>query len=159
MEVSTDEPLSKAQRRKEKRAKLKGNLTPLTGRNYRQLLERLQARQDRLEELRERDAGQARELEARMQWTTMLYKAEGVKIRDDEQRLQDALKRKEKRRAQRERAWQKRTARVVQGMQQRQQRRRQNLQRKKEARTARRLDKARKKGRILPQDLERAGLS
>lgn len=158
MEVSTDEPPSKAQRRKEKRDKLKGNLTPLTGRNYRQLLERLQARRDRVEELREQDAGRARELEARMQWTNLLYKAEGVKIRDDEQRLQEALRRKQRRRAQRERAWQRRTARVVQGMQQRQERRRQSLRRKKAARTARRLEKARKKGRVLPQDLERAGL-
>ncbi|XP_055988806.1 surfeit locus protein 6 [Sorex fumeus] len=159
VEVGSDEPPSKAQRRKEKRAQLKGKLTPLTGRNYRQLLERLQARRERVEELREQDAGRAQELQARMQWTNLLYKAEGVKIRDDEQRLQEALKRKRQRRAQRERKWQSRTARVVQGMQQRQERRRQSLRRMKEARAARRLDKARKKGRILPQDLERAGLA
>ncbi|XP_026960144.1 surfeit locus protein 6 isoform X2 [Sagmatias obliquidens] len=158
VEVSEEEPGSKAQRRKEKRQKLKGNLTPLTGRNYRQLLERLQARQARLEELRDQDAGQARELEAKMQWTNLLYKAEGVKIRDDEHLLQEALKRKEKRRAQRQRAWEKRTAHVLGKMQQRQDRRRQNLRKKKAARAERRLEKARKKGRILPQDLERAGL-
>ncbi|XP_054989141.1 surfeit locus protein 6 [Sorex araneus] len=158
VEVRSDEPRSKAQRRRERRARLKGNLTPLTGRNYRQLLERLQARRERVEELREQDAGRAQELQARMQWTNLLYKAEGVKIRDDEQRLQEALKRKQRRRAQRERAWQGRTARVVQGMQQRQERRRQSLRRRKAARAARRLDKARKKGRVLPQDLERAGL-
>ncbi|XP_007521511.1 surfeit locus protein 6 [Erinaceus europaeus] len=159
VEVSGDEPTSKAQRRKEKRQKLKGNLTPLTGKNYRQLLERLQARQDQLEELRERDAAQAQELETKMKWTNLLYKAEGVKIRDDEQRLQEALKRKEKRRAQRQRQWEKRTAHVVEKMQQRQDRRRQNLRQKKAARAERRLEKARKKGRILPQDLERAGLA
>ncbi|TKC51739.1 hypothetical protein EI555_013313 [Monodon monoceros] len=158
VEVSEEEPGSKAQRRKEKRQKLKGNLTPLTGRNYRQLLERLQARRARLEELRDQDAGQARELEAKMQWTNLLYKAEGVKIRDDEHLLQEALKRKEKRRAQRQRAWEKRTAHVLGKMQQRQDRRRQNLRKKKAARAERRLEKARKKGRILPQDLERAGL-
>ncbi|KAG8509441.1 Surfeit locus protein 6 [Galemys pyrenaicus] len=158
VEVGDDGPAGQAQRRKEKRQKVKGNLTPLSGRNYRQLLERLQARRERLEELRERDAGQARALEAKMQWTNLLYKAEGVKIRDDEQRLQDALKRKEKRRAQRQRRWQKRTAQAVEKMQQRQDRRRQNLRRKKAARAERRLEKARRKGRVLPQDLERAGL-
>ena len=94
-----------------------------------------------------------------MQWTNVLYKAEGVKIRDDERLLQEALKRKEKRRAQRQRAWEKRTAHVVGKMQQRQDRRRQNLREKKAARAERRLEKARKKGRILPQDLERAGLA
>ncbi|MXQ94813.1 hypothetical protein E5288_WYG008218 [Bos mutus] len=159
VEVTEEEPANKAQRRKEKRQKLKGNLTPLTGRNYRQLLERLQARQARLEDLRDRDAGQAQELEAKMRWTNLLYKAEGVRIRDDERLLQEALKRKEKRRAQRQRAWEKRTAHVVGKMQQRQDQRRQNLRKKKAAKAERRLEKARKKGRILPQDLERAGLA
>lgn len=158
VEVSEEEPASKAQRRKEKRQRVKGNLTPLTGRNYRQLLERLQARQSRLDELRDQDEGKAQELEAKMKWTNLLYKAEGVKIRDDERLLQEALKRKEKRRAQRQRRWEKRTAGVVEKMQQRQDRRRQNLRRKKAARAERRLLRARKKGRILPQDLERAGL-
>ncbi|EHB05579.1 Surfeit locus protein 6 [Heterocephalus glaber] len=159
VEVSEEEPASKAQRRKEKRQRVKGNLTPLTGRNYRQLLERLQARRGRLEELREQDAGKAQELEAKMKWTNLLYKAEGVRIRDNEHLLEDALKRKEKRRAQRQRQWEKRSVQVVEKMQQRQDKRRQNLRKKKAARAERRLQKARKKGRVLPQDLERAGLA
>ncbi|KAM8804312.1 surfeit locus protein 6 [Rhynchonycteris naso] len=159
VEVSEEPPASKAQRGKEKRQQLKGNLTPLTGKNYRQLLERLHARQDRLEELREHDAGKARELQSKMQWTNVLYKAEGLRIRDDEQLLQAALKRKEKRRAQRQRRWDKRTAHVVEKMQRRQDQRRQNLRRKKAAKAERRLEKARKKGRVLPQDLQRAGLA
>nr|XP_035964024.1 surfeit locus protein 6 isoform X1 [Halichoerus grypus] len=159
VEVTEEQAASKAQRRKEKRQKLKGNLAPLTGRNYRQLLERLQARQARLEELRDQDAGKARELESKMQWTNLLYKAEGVRIRDDEHLLQEALKRKEKRHEQRKRRWEKRTAQVVEKMQRRQDKRRQNLRKKKVARAERRLEKARKKGRILPQDLERAGLA
>ncbi|GAB5580368.1 surfeit locus protein 6 isoform X2 [Prionailurus iriomotensis] len=159
VEVSAGEPAGKAQRRKEKRQKLKGKLTPLTGKNYRQLLERLRARQGRLAELRDQDEGKARELETKMQWTNLLYKAEGVRIRDDERLLQEALKRKEKRRAQRRRRWEKRTAHVVEKMQQRQDKRRQNLRKKKAARAERRRDRARRKGRILPQDLERAGLA
>ncbi|XP_022357144.1 surfeit locus protein 6 isoform X3 [Enhydra lutris kenyoni] len=159
VEVTAEQAASKAQRPKEKRRKLKGNLAPLTGRNYRQLLERLQARQALLEELRGRDEGKARELQSKMQWTSLLYKAEGVRIRDDEHRLQEALKRKEKRRAQRRRRWEKRTAHVVEKMRQRQDRRRRNLREKRAARAERRLEKARRKGRILPQDLERAGLA
>lgn len=159
VEEGGEQPASKAQRRKEKRQKLKGNLPPLTGRNYRQLLERLQARQERLEALREQDAGKARALESKMQWTTALYRAEGVRVRDDERLLQAALKRKEQRRAQRQRRWEKRTAHVVEKMQRRQEHRRQNLRKKKAAKAERRLEKARKKGRVLPQDLERAGLA
>uniref|UniRef100_A0A2K6T5Y5 Ribosomal RNA-processing protein 14/surfeit locus protein 6 C-terminal domain-containing protein n=1 Tax=Saimiri boliviensis boliviensis TaxID=39432 RepID=A0A2K6T5Y5_SAIBB len=149
VEVSEDQPASKAQRRKEKRQRVKGNLAPLTGRNYRQLLERLQAPHSRLDELRGQDEGKTQELEAKMKWTSLLYKAEGVKIRDDERLLQEALTRKEKRRAQRQRSWEKRTK-----MQQRQ-----NRRRKKAAHAERRLLKARREGCILPQDLERAGLT
>lgn len=159
MEVSEEAPASRAQRRREKRQKLKGNLPPLTGKNYRQLLERLQARQSQLEELRGQDADKARELESKMQWTAALYRAEGVRVRDDERLLQAALRRKEKRRAQRQRQWEKRTAHVVEKMQRRQDQRRQNLRKKKVAKAERRQEKARRKGRVLPQDLQRAGLA
>nr|XP_036863692.1 surfeit locus protein 6 isoform X3 [Manis javanica] len=156
--VGEEEPASKAQRRRAKRQRLKGNSAPLAGRNYRQLLGRLQARQDRLEELRHRDERQARELEAKLRWTDQLHKAEGVRIRDDAHLLQRALRRKERRRAQRQRRWEKRTAHVVEKMQRRQDQRRQNLRRKRAARAEQRLERARRKGRVLPQDLERAGL-
>ncbi|KAF6127554.1 surfeit 6 [Phyllostomus discolor] len=159
VEVSEEPPATKAQRRREKRQRLKGNLPPLTGKNYRQLLERLQARQSQLEELRGQDADKARELESKMQWTAALYRAEGVRVRDDERLLQAALRRKEKRRAQRQRRWEKRTAQVVEKMQRRQDQRRQNLRKKKVAKAERRLEKARRKGRVLPQDLQRAGLA
>ncbi|XP_072488944.1 surfeit locus protein 6 [Notamacropus eugenii] len=158
LEVS-EGPVSKAQKRKEKRQSVKGNLTPLTGKNYKQLLERVQARKNKLEELREQDEEKAREMETKMKWTNLLYKAEGVKIRDNEELLKAALKRKEKRRAQRKRQWEKRTAHVVEKMQQRQDKRRRNLRKKKVANIERRKAKARKKGRILPEDLEKAGLN
>lgn len=159
VEVSEDPPATRAQRRREKRQRLKGNLPPLTGKNYRQLLERLQARQSQLEALRGQDADKARELESKMQWTAALYRAEGVRVRDDERLLQAALRRKEKRRAQRQRRWEKRTAHVVEKMQRRQDQRRQNLRKKKVAKAERRQEKARRKGRVLPQDLQRAGLA
>uniref|UniRef100_A0A8C0RQL6 Ribosomal RNA-processing protein 14/surfeit locus protein 6 C-terminal domain-containing protein n=1 Tax=Canis lupus familiaris TaxID=9615 RepID=A0A8C0RQL6_CANLF len=148
VEGTEEQASSKAQRRKEKRQKLKGNLTPLTGKNYRRPLQRLQARQARLDELRDQDERKARELESKMKWTNLLYKAQGVRIRDNEHLLQEALKRKEKR-----------TAHVVERMQRRQDKRRQNLRKKKAARAEQRLEKAHRKGRILPQDLERAGLA
>uniref|UniRef100_A0A6I8P0S1 Surfeit 6 n=1 Tax=Ornithorhynchus anatinus TaxID=9258 RepID=A0A6I8P0S1_ORNAN len=125
-------PVGKAQKRKEKQQKLKGKLTPLTGKNYRQLLERLEARKSKLEDLKDRDPGKAQQLDVKMRWTNLLYKAEGVKIRDDEELLRAALKRKEKRKAQRRRQWEKRTEQVVEKMQRRQDRRRGNIRKKKE---------------------------
>uniref|UniRef100_K7FYL1 Surfeit 6 n=1 Tax=Pelodiscus sinensis TaxID=13735 RepID=K7FYL1_PELSI len=158
VKVCEEEELSQTERKKEKRKRVKGNLTPLTGKNYKQLLSRLEARKSKLEELKDKDQKKAQELENKMKWTNVLYKAEGVKIRDDEDRLKAALKRKEKRKAQRQKQWGRRTEHVVEKMQQRQDKRRKNIQKKKLAKVEHRKDRARKKGRILPEDLEKAGV-
>ncbi|KAH0615381.1 hypothetical protein JD844_004563 [Phrynosoma platyrhinos] len=157
VKVHEEEELSKAEKRKEKRKALKGNMTPLTGKNYKQLLSRLEARKSKLEELKDKDSEKAKELETKMKWTNILYKAEGIKIRDDEDRLKAALKHKEKRKAQRQKQWEKRTEQVAEKMQQRQDKRRRNLQKKKVAKVEKKKAKARKKGRILPEDLQKAG--
>ncbi|XP_070811703.1 surfeit locus protein 6 [Pituophis catenifer annectens] len=157
VEVHAEEELNKVKKKEDKRKSIKGNITPLTGKNYKQLLNRLESRKTQLEELKAKDEEKAKELEAKMQWTNVLYKAEGVKIRDDEEKLKAALKRKEKRKAQRQRKWEKRTEQVVDRMQQRQEKRRKNIQQKKLARIEKKKAKARKKGRILPEDLKKAG--
>nr|XP_056716521.1 surfeit locus protein 6 [Euleptes europaea] len=148
-----EEQLSKAEKRKEKRQALKGNLTPLTGKNYKQLLSRLEMRKSKLEDLKHKDEKKAQELETKMRWTNVLYKAEGIKIRDNEDRLKMALKRKEQRKTQCQKQWEKRTEQVVEKMQERQDKRRKNLQKKKLAKIERKKSKARKKGRVLPEDL------
>ncbi|NXN29339.1 SURF6 protein, partial [Nycticryphes semicollaris] len=158
VEVRQENELNKVQKKKEKRKAVKGNITPLTGRNYKQLLSRLETRKNKLEELKDKDQKKARELENKMRWTNALYKAEGVKIHDNEERLKEALKRKEKHKAQRKRQWEKRTERVVEKMQQRQEKRRKNIQKKKKDRIEKKKARARKKGRVLPEDLKKAGL-
>ncbi|KAK2535206.1 Surf6 [Columba livia] len=159
VEVHGENELSKIQKKKEKRKAVKGNITPLTGRNYKQLLSRLETRKNKLEELKDKDQQKAQEMENKMKWTNVLYKAEGVKIRDDEERLKEALKRKEKRKAQRQRQWEKRTEKVVERMQQRQEKRRKNIQKKKKDKMEKKKARARKKGRVLPEDLKKAGLT
>lgn len=158
LEVHGENDLNKIQKKKEKRKAVKGNITPLTGKNYKQLLTRLETRKNKLDELKEKDKKKAQELETKIKWTNALYKAEGVKIRDDEERLKEALKRKEKRKAQRKRQWDERTVRVVEKMQQLQDKRKKNIQKKKKERIEKKKARARKKGRVLPEDLKKAGL-
>ncbi|NWS45766.1 SURF6 protein, partial [Probosciger aterrimus] len=158
VEVHEENELSKIQKKKEKRKAVKGKITPLTGRNYKQLLSRLETRKNKLEKLKDKDQKKAQELEDKMKWTNVLYKAEGVKIRDNEERLKEALKHKEKRKVQRQRQWEKRTEKVVEKMQQRQEKRRKNIQKKKKDRIEKKKARARKKGRVLPEDLKKAGL-
>ncbi|XP_015238221.1 PREDICTED: surfeit locus protein 6 [Cyprinodon variegatus] len=136
----------------------KGKITPLTGKNYKQLLSRVEARKEKLEKLREKDETKASEMEKKIKWTNMLYKAEGIKIKDDEDQLRASLKRKEKRREQRKKKWEHRSENVIEKMQQRQDKRKKNLQRRKKAKIEKKKDRARKKGRILPEDLKKAAV-
>lgn len=145
-------------REKKTKRKVKGTLTPLVGKNYKQLLSRVEARKARLEELREKDEGKAKKEEEKMKWTNVLYKAEGMKIKDDEKLLRASLKRKEKMKTQRKKKWVERSENVLEKMQQRQDKRRRNIQKRKDNKMEKRKQRARKKGRVLPQDLKKAAL-
>lgn len=62
-----------------------------------------------------------------MQWTNLLYKAEGVCMHSEEHLLQEAPKHKGTWCAQRQRRWEKRTAPMLEKMQRQQDRWQQNL--------------------------------
>ncbi|KAM9841744.1 surfeit locus protein 6 [Aulostomus maculatus] len=157
-ETVEEEFVDKMLKKKNKKERIKGQITPLTGKNYKQLLSRVEARKAKLEELREKDEGKAREMEQKMKWTNTLYKAEGLKIKDDENMLRTALKKKEKRHEQRKKHWNKRSENIIEKMQKRQDKRRKNLQKRKNAKVDKKKERARKKGRVLPEDLKKAAV-
>ncbi|KAJ3604833.1 hypothetical protein NHX12_026885 [Muraenolepis orangiensis] len=147
--------VDKMTKKEHKKKRVKGELTPLTGRNYKQLLGRVEQRKAKLEELRAVDEDKALAMEEKMKWTNVLYKAEGLKIKDDEAMLRTSLKRKEKIREQKQRRWNDRSQNVDDKMQRRQDKRRRNLQKQKSAKGEKKKDRARKKGRVLPGDLKK----
>ncbi|XP_063792014.1 surfeit locus protein 6 isoform X2 [Pseudophryne corroboree] len=151
-----DEPLHKVLRKKEKKGAVKGNITPMTGKNYKQLLSRLELRKSKIEELRAKDQEKAKEFESKIKWTNVLYKAEGLKIKDDEGMLKTALKRKEKQREQRKKRWDNRTEQTAERMQQRQEKRTRNIKKKKMNKLEKKKNLARKRGRVMPEDLAKA---
>ncbi|CAL8318226.1 unnamed protein product [Lota lota] len=150
--------MDKMTKKQNKKKRVKGELTPLTGRNYKQLLGRVEARKAKLEDLRATDEGKARAMEEKMKWTNVLYKAEGLKIKDDEAMLRTSLKKKEKSHDQKQRRWDTRSQNVEDKMQRRQDKRRRNLQKQKSANVEKKKDRARKKGRVLPGDLKKVSL-
>ena len=150
--------MDKMTKKQNKKKRVKGELTPLTGRNYKQLLERVEARKAKLEDLRATDQGKARAMEEKMKWTNVLYKAEGLRIKDDEAMLRTSLKKKEKSQEQRQRRWDTRSTNVEDKMQRRQDKRRRNLQKQKSTKVEKKKDRARKKGRVLPGDLKKVSL-
>ncbi|KAJ8339158.1 hypothetical protein SKAU_G00359440 [Synaphobranchus kaupii] len=151
-----EEYVDKAQLKEKKKKRVKGNLTPLTGKNYKQLLSRVELRKAKLEELRTKDESKAKEMEEKMKWTNVLYKAEGLKIKDDEDMLRASLKRKEKMRSQRKQRWDQRSVNILEKIQHKQDKRRKNIQKQKRGKMEKRKEKARKKGRVLPEDLKKA---
>ncbi|CAK6973643.1 surfeit locus protein 6 isoform X1 [Scomber scombrus] len=158
VETVDEEYVDKILKKKNKKENIKGQITPLTGKNYKQLLSRVEARKAKVEQLREKDEGKAQEMEQKMKWTNMLYKAEGLKIKDDEDMLRASLKKKEKNRTQRQKKWNQRSENIVEKMQHRQDKRRRNLLKQKKAKTEKKKDRARKKGRVLPEDLKKAAV-
>ncbi|XP_056434061.1 surfeit locus protein 6 [Gadus chalcogrammus] len=150
--------MDKMTKKKIKKKLVKGELTPLTGRNYKQLLGRVEARKAKLEDLRATDEGKARAMEEKMKWTNVLYKAEGLRIKDDEGMLRTSLKKKEKSQETKQRRWDTRKTNVDDKMQRRQDKRRRNLQKQKSANVEKKKDRARKKGRVLPGDLKKVSL-
>ena len=123
----------------------------LTGKNYKKLLEKVEARKEKLTKVREKDGcGAARSLQKKMQWKSVLQKAEGVKVRDDPEMLRKSLKRKEKLTKKRGDAWKERTERVQKTMDDRQEKRRRNVQKKKQSRIDKKIGRSKKKGHIIP---------
>ena len=150
--------MDKMTKKQLKKKRVKGELTPLTGRNYKQLLERVEARNAKLDGLRATDQGKARALEEKMKWTNVLYKAEGLRIKDDEAMLRTSLRKKEKTQEQRQRRWDTRSANVDDKMRRRQDKRRRNLQKQRSTNLEKKKERARKKGRVLPGDLKKVSL-
>lgn len=153
-----DEPLNKVLNKKQKKQSVKGNITPMTGKNYKQLLSRLESRKSKLEVLRAKDQEKAKEFENKMKWTNVLYKAEGLKIKDDEGMLRSALRRKEKQKQQRKKRWDQRIENTATKMQQRQDKRSRNIKKKKMAKVEKKKNRARKRGRIMPEDLAKSNV-
>ncbi|TRY59550.1 hypothetical protein DNTS_012242 [Danionella cerebrum] len=158
MEVGEDYVEKGTKLIEKKKKRIKGTLTPLTGKNYKQLLARIEARKTHLEELREKDEGKAKKEEEKMRWTNVLYKAEGMKIKDNEELLLASLKKKEKRKAQLKKKWEKRSQHVVEQMQKKQNKRKRNLKQRADTKVEKRKQKARKRGRVLREDLKKAGI-
>uniref|UniRef100_UPI00358ECBB7 surfeit locus protein 6 homolog n=1 Tax=Myxine glutinosa TaxID=7769 RepID=UPI00358ECBB7 len=148
---------SKEDKKKEKKM-MKGGIKPLTGKNYKQLLSRLEMHKQKIEGIRAQNEEKAHRMEKRMQWTAALYRAEGIHIKDDEGKLRAALHRKEGRKIQRRNQWELRSTSLTEYLERKQGRRQKNVQSRVQAKSDRRKERAHKRGRVLPEDLARLGL-
>ena len=122
----------------------------LTGRDYRRLLEKVERRKEKVEKLKEKDAEAGQRLETKIQWQTVMSKAQGEKVKDDPKLLNKAAKRKDKIKERKKSKWDDRAKNVKEQQKKRADKREANIEKRKTDNKDKKRKKLIKKGRIIP---------
>lgn len=115
------------------------------------MLTKLQKQKTKLEDAGKKDPERGKSLAEKQAWKNVLEKASGAKVRDDEDLLKKAAKKKEKIKKAKEKKWKGRIQKVSEGKEQRQKKRTENIKIRKQAKKQKKIKRAVKKGRILPE--------
>jgi len=134
--------------REESEKKKKSGLP--VGKNYKQLLDKVHKQKDKLEKLEKVDKEKAAQVKESMMWKTAISKAEGVKVKDNEELLRKSLKKKEKRTEKGKKDWKRREENVERKKKGAQEKRKQNLMKRRDARQEKVKKRNKKKGRLIP---------
>ena len=130
--------------------KKRKTITGLHGKNYKQLLSKVEKKEEEIKKLEAINEEAAKEALQEKKWKAALDRASGQKIKDNPELLKKALKRKEKLKEKRKKAWEERKENVEEKLQRRQAKRERNIQKRKDSKKQTKLKKALKKGRIIP---------
>jgi hypothetical protein len=122
----------------------------LHGKDFKRLLENIERRKTKIENLKEKDAEKAKKLEQKNAWQSVMLRAEGEKVKDDPALLKKALKKKEKMKEKKKAKWAERQDTVNKKMEKRQEKRQKNIQDRKQAKKDKKVKLAKKKGRMIP---------
>jgi len=119
-----------------------------TGKNYKVLLNRAKKKKANVSEVEVKDKEQAREMTTKEVWKSALLKAKGVKLKDDPELLKKAMKRREQKKKSSQQKWEERKKMLEKQMNDRQDKRTKNIAKKKEGRANKKVQKAKKRGRV-----------
>ncbi|KAI6216900.1 Surfeit locus protein 6 containing protein [Aphelenchoides fujianensis] len=119
----------------------------LAGRDYAALLQKAQKRQAHVAEVRAQDPERADRLQQNIRFETALKRAQGEK--DDVEKLARAVKRKAKTKEKRRAQWGQRVRKVDEDQRKRQETRTENIAKRREQKVKKKLERARKKGRLV----------
>lgn len=123
-----------------------------TGKNYKMMLEKVEKQKGKIQKLEENDTEAAKVAKEKLLWKKVLAKADGVKVKDSEDYLRSALKKKEKLKQKRKTQWKIRDKDVKKKIFSRQEKRKENIDKKKQARFDKKIKRARKRGRVVFKD-------
>lgn len=119
-----------------------------TGKNYKVLLKQAKKKKENMSEVEVRNKEEAQEMTTKEMWKSALLKAEGVKLKDNPELLKKAMKRREQKKKSSQRKWEEREKTKSKQMKDRQDKRAKNIAKKKEDRAGKKIQKAKKRGRI-----------
>ncbi|KAI6184325.1 Surfeit locus protein 6 containing protein [Aphelenchoides bicaudatus] len=121
----------------------------LSGRDYASLQKMLEKRTDFIEKIRTKNPKKATILEDKIKWDTAMKRAQGKKVKDNLVLVSKALKRKGKAKDKRKKKWDERVEKVKQDKGKKQSKRETNIAKRRDQKVKKKMDRARKKGRIV----------
>lgn len=128
----------------------KSKSSDLQGRDYNRLLEKVEKRKEKVAALKEKDPEAGKKLEEKIQWQTVISKAQGEKVKDDPTLLKRALKRKDKVKDKRQKKWGDRKKTVEEAQKKKCDKREANLNKRKSDNKDNKKKKLIKRGRLVP---------
>ncbi|CAI2331913.1 unnamed protein product [Caenorhabditis sp. 36 PRJEB53466] len=137
------------QRGKKQRTAKKDRALKLTGRDYKSLIAKVEETKATIEKVREADPHKATIMEDELKWEKTLKRAAGGKVKDNLEMLKKALAKKNKLKDRKKEKWQNRDNKVEGEKQTKQEKRKSNLQKRIDDVKKRKMNKLRKKGRIM----------
>uniref|UniRef100_A0A915BX15 Ribosomal RNA-processing protein 14/surfeit locus protein 6 C-terminal domain-containing protein n=1 Tax=Parascaris univalens TaxID=6257 RepID=A0A915BX15_PARUN len=133
----------------QQKEKKKDKRDKFVGKDYGRLLKKAEMRQERIEKIREKNPQKAERIEENIRWNKAMSRAEGHKVKDNPELLKKGMKRKERMKERSKEKWTKRIDYVKEKQAKQQEKRQANIQARRDIVKKRKLQKARKKGRIL----------
>ncbi|KAE9550235.1 hypothetical protein FO519_006555 [Halicephalobus sp. NKZ332] len=154
MDIKTDFEFSrlvssKDEPPKKKKKTLNEKRDTFKGKNYKELLKKVEERTERIKKIEEKDPEKAQNLKEEIQWNRAMKRASGEKVKDNPELLKKGMKRKEKVKARSKKKWDGRVKQVEGKKEQKQVKRKENLQKAKDKRKEKKIQKAKKKGRVV----------
>lgn len=122
----------------------------LHGRDYKRLLDKVERRKQKVEELKEKDPEAGSKMEQKIQWQAVLSKAQGEKVKDDPVLLKKAAKKKEKEVTRKKKKWGDRKKTVDETLKKKIDKREKNLEKRKTDKKDKKKKSLIKRGRIIP---------
>ncbi|KAG8200514.1 hypothetical protein JTE90_000591 [Oedothorax gibbosus] len=119
------------------------------GKNKKKLLEKAEKKKEKLENLKTVNPEKAQSVEEKEKWKKAILKSENVKIKDDPQLLKKSIKREEKIKQKKGKAWKERIEETEGKKKARQEKRTKNIKQRKDDKLKSKLKRAKKKGRVI----------